>query len=306
MSSTKTSTPIKQQQKAVDSPGNWRHPRLAEIERRKEQSTFNDNNLRIIVGNICALILLWATHTLVRWLGFSLRFVTLPQCTARFQGSLHGPGADSTPCLSSKNDPLRWYLLWGYRAVQLVPAFNIGFAVLPLWRKPDDLADIPLTPGQRRLLGLAPVPANPAAARQVSTPPRYSRTPSVAGATAGSAFSTPNSTRASPGGSVASLPGSPYSPAASPLLHKGGAGVLQRQRRASSIGGSPLGGGNGGGTLAAILGNAGSPAGGLLLGADNGGGSPSPASAGKRSSIGLNSKWLYEKGRRTSGGSWAF
>jgi nucleoporin POM34 len=30
---------------------------------------------------------------------------------------------------------------------------------------------------------------------------------------------------------------------------------------------------------------------------------PTPAT-GKRSSVSLNSKWLYEKGRRNSGSSW--
>jgi nucleoporin POM34 len=30
---------------------------------------------------------------------------------------------------------------------------------------------------------------------------------------------------------------------------------------------------------------------------------PTPA-PGKRSSVGLNSKWLYERGRRSSGNSW--
>ncbi|CAI4213751.1 unnamed protein product [Parascedosporium putredinis] len=44
---------------AIESPGNWTHPRLREINRRRNRSTFNDKNVRKIAYNIAALIGLW-------------------------------------------------------------------------------------------------------------------------------------------------------------------------------------------------------------------------------------------------------
>lgn len=168
--------------------------------------------------------------------------------------------------------------------LQLVPIIQIGVACLPLLRAQDDLSDIPLTNVQRKLLGLPPSSApNPDA--KISTPPRYSRTPSIAGSVGsrGSYASSPLSGRGSPvvsgtlGGS-----GSPYSPSGSPLFQKSANG-LGNGRRSSFGTGSPFGAS----TSANLFSEP---------------GSPSPG--GKRTSVGLNSKWLYEKGRRSSGSAW--
>jgi nucleoporin POM34 len=192
--------------------------------------------------------------------------------------------------------------------LRLIPVINVINALLPLVRKPDDLSDIPLTASQRKLLGLAPSSAPPTPGSVYSTPPRYARTPSVGGSPAslgsftgggavgGGYGSSPLSGReGSPGtnGNNARLNGSPLG--GSPLsLQKSigsplaGLGLNGGQRRSSFGSPSSLGGGPG------------TPKGGLLLG-DLGSGTPSPT-AGKRSSVGLNSKWLYDRGRRSSGG----
>jgi nucleoporin POM34 len=54
------STPVKQittpVPAATESPGNWKHPRLAEITRRQNQNTFSEKNIRQIVYNAGALV----------------------------------------------------------------------------------------------------------------------------------------------------------------------------------------------------------------------------------------------------------
>lgn len=171
----------------------------------------------------------------------------------------------------------RTYLSWAYYLLQTLPLANIGFAMLPLFRADDDLADIPLSSAQRKLLGLPPSsrPATPNAT--YSTPPRYTRTPSVGGSVASnrSYNSSPLSGKGSP---------APYSPTASPSKFAGGGLGSSGANRRSSFGSpGPLGNG---------------PAASSSLFSDPA--TPSP-SAGKRTSIGLNNKWLYERGRRSSG-----
>ena len=173
---------------------------------------------------------------------------------------------------------------WVWFVLHLIPLFNIGVALSPLFRKPDEMNDIPLTPAQRALLGLAPSSVPPTPGSTYSTPPRYSRTPSVSGSVGSnrSYASSPLSGRGSPApGGL--LGGSPYSPAGSPLLQKAVTGGLNGGRRSSFGSPAPLGVSSGTSLFKDI------------------GSTPSPT-AGKRSSVGLNSKWLYERGRRSSGG----
>ena len=154
---------------------------------------------------------------------------------------------------------------------------------MPLVRREDDLSDIPLTPAQRKLLGLPPSATAPTPDATYSTPPRYSRTPSIAGSigSRGSYASSPLSGRGSPALQGAGS-GSPYSPMGSPLYNKG-LEVSQNGRRSSIGSPSPF-----------------SASTSTNLFSDPG--SPSPG--GKRTSVGLNSKWLYERGRRSSGSAW--
>jgi nucleoporin POM34 len=48
-------TPVKKAAVVADSPGNWEHPRLAEIARRRGRSTFSERNVNAIVYNVAAL-----------------------------------------------------------------------------------------------------------------------------------------------------------------------------------------------------------------------------------------------------------
>lgn len=165
-----------------------------------------------------------------------------------------------------------------------MPIVNIAFACMPLVRKEDDLSDIPLTDEQRRLLGLAPVPGAPMPEGGYTTPPRYSRTPSIGGSIGSnrSYTSSPLSGKGSPlihgsGGAT----GSSYSPLGTPLFKRGALDLSMNGRRSSIGSGSPFG-----------VSTATSPFPEPV--------SPTPA-GGKRTSVGLNNKWLYERGRRSSG-----
>ncbi|KAK3684760.1 nuclear pore complex component-domain-containing protein [Podospora appendiculata] len=273
------STPIKQttsqEQPVKESPGNWRHPRLAEITRRQSKNVFSETNIRNIVYNVGALAVLEVTRSLI-----------LPVVLPYWPDQLLGR-------------ELRTHAFWIFLGLALIPLLNIGVALLPLVRPRDDMPDIPLTPGQRKLLGL-PSTGRPAAASSstpnsvYSTPPRYSRTPSLAGSPVSikSYGGSPLSNRGSPSESTRrqQSSNSPYnSPSgASPLLQKavaGGNGGAAGRR--SSFGSpSPLGVS----TASSVFGDG--PA------------TPTPAGSGKRSSVSLNNKWLYEKGRRSSSNSW--
>lgn len=270
---------------APETPGNWRHPRLQEITRRQNASTFSDKNVRKIAWNIAAIAAATALIAVLH------KYVPFSYVQARsFQSS-----RDTllTYCRLSGN--FGSTIGWAYKLFLCVPLFNIGVALLPLARPKDDLSDIPLTPGQRRLLGLAPSSAPPTPGSVYSTPPRYSRTPSMSGSTGSrrsfsamdSASAYRNSTEGNSGG-LGGL-GPVYSPAGSPLIQKAMDGA-----RRSSIGsiGSPSPLGKSFGASTSIFGG----------GLDSP--SPSPAN-GKRSTVALNNKWLYERGRRNSGNAWA-
>ena len=160
-------------------------------------------------------------------------------------------------------------------------------ATMPLWRTPDNFNDIPLTPSQRKLLGLDPNASRPPTpGTQYITPPRYSyspgsRTSSPKSRNSGRSQS-PASMRGSPS-AMSQANGSPYSPSASPLWQKT-VGNKDQSRRHSYGSPSPLGPGTPSKDLS-------------VLGAPH---TPSP-STGRGVSVGLNSKWLYERGRGSPG-----
>ncbi|KAI6080254.1 NPCC-domain-containing protein [Hypoxylon rubiginosum] len=264
------STPQKQSAATpvTDSPGTWRHPRMQEIVRRQEAATFTDKNVRRVAINVAILSIIILIHGLL----------------ARVL-----PAKKSFPYL------VWYYSRYVYWAILFIPTFNIGTNLLPLVRHKDDLSDIPLTPSQRKLLGLPPSSVQPTPGSVYSTPPRFSRTPSISGSAGSkrsfsssprSPFSNQGSPIASNGnGNLGGL-GSP----SSPLLQKAMSGA-----RRSSLGslGSPN-----------LLGV--STATSLFGGAPD---SPTPNPAAKRSSVGLNSKWLYERGRdrkSSSGNAWSY
>ncbi len=163
---------------------------------------------------------------------------------------------------------------------------NIIVALLPLIRAKDNIEDIPLTPSQRKLLGLPPSTKKETPNAVYSTPPKYSRTPSLGGTPASnkSYTSSPLSGKGSPASAIR-LGNSPFSPIPTSPLLKAVNGGTSGPRRSSFGSPSPLGASTSG-----------------LFGSE-GPATPSP-SGGKRASVGLNNKWLYERGRRTSSSSW--
>jgi hypothetical protein len=166
------STPVKQasQPVATDSPGNWKHPKLAEITRRQRRTEFSERNIKTICFNGLALVI----SVMLRQLVAS----KLPTGLYVERNTQSKQGISSNRIHSVSAD-LKSYIAWSYLALQLVPVVNIVVAFLPLFRRQDDLADIALTPGQRKLLGLPPSSTPPTPNSAISTPPRYSRTPSL-------------------------------------------------------------------------------------------------------------------------------
>lgn len=164
--------------------------------------------------------------------------------------------------------------------------YNIALALYPLARSPDPVEDIPLTPGQRKLFGLPPSSRAATPDAQYSTPPKYKRTPIMSNSPVGrgSNANSPLSGKGSGNGIESDLAGSFYGSSygpSSPLIQKAmgdGSGGFRRRSYGSA---SPLGG-----STSKLMAEApGSP-------------SPSPA---RNPSVGLNSKWLYDKERRNSG-----
>lgn len=183
--------------------------------------------------------------------------------------------------------PLEQYQIYPYLLVRLYFLVNLILAFRPLYTPKDEINDIPLTPSQRALLGLKPTntPYTPGGA--YITPPRYSR--SV----------TPRSS-ASRAGSQSPYSGSP--------LTRGRSDSMDRSIGAGSRGGSgsPFGGGSpliqkalSGSTSRRLSFDSGSNSSGLPS-------APTPAVGTGRASVGLNNKWLYERGRGSPNGRGLF
>ncbi|KAI2643201.1 NPCC-domain-containing protein [Xylaria nigripes] len=249
---TALSTPIKAPATpTTESPGTWRHPRLQEINRRQAASTFTEKNIKRLVINICLLIGLTILHSFIE--------KALPP---------------------KRSAPHIWaYFKYTYYALQALPLLNIFMNLLPLIRAKDDLSDIPLTPGQRKLMGLPPASNPPTPGSVFSTPPRYARTPSASGSAASrrSLSSSPVLARSSPnsGTPTSGVNGSSVASPSFQLLQKA---VLGARRSSFS---SPI------------------PTSSISTGSPIYGSGPetrSPSPAGKRSSLGVSSKWRYNKG----------
>ncbi|TRX88143.1 hypothetical protein FHL15_010989 [Xylaria flabelliformis] len=245
--STPTKTPATP---AVESPGTWRHPRLREITRRQEASSFTDKNIKRILINFLLFVALVVLHSFVK--------KTLP---------------------TKRSAPHVWtYFNYAYCTLLAVPLCNIAFNLWPLFRSKDDISDIPLTPSQRKLLGLPPSSAPPTPGSAYSTPPRYARTPSGSVSMARRSFSSSPILNRSPSTQESPTPAGNGSGITSNyhLLQKAMFGA----RRSSISSPSPFGVSIS--TGASIFGS--------------GPETPSPSPASKRSSVGLNNKWRYDKG----------
>ncbi|KAK3944970.1 nuclear pore complex component-domain-containing protein [Diplogelasinospora grovesii] len=279
-------TPVK------ESPGAWKHPRLAEITRRQSKTRFDENNVKQIAYNVAALIAL----AMLRSVAISiLQSLPLP-----------------TSLSNLINAEFKQSAGWISMIMFLLPVFNIIVALLPLVRPKDDLSDIPLTPAQRKLLGLPPSTKPPPPASACSTPPKYQRTPSFSGSPASKSFTgSPLSGRGSP---VLGVSSSSYSPSPTKFSTPSAmqtSPLLQKKQPLAGLGrginGSPVSAAVTA-TGAGRRGSFGSP--GQLAASTssiyggNGEAPPTPSPTGKRASVTLNNKWLYEKGRRTSSNSW--
>ncbi|KAK4544230.1 hypothetical protein LTR36_004440 [Oleoguttula mirabilis] len=257
----KTGTPQQQPSPAVSTPGQWQHPRMDEVIRRQSSTNFDGSNMRIIGLNVALML----TSFLVPVVAYS----ALPR----------------TWLLAS--EPYTLYTLYLLRAFFTL---NLALALAPLFRPQDACEDIPLTPAQRHHLGLPPMTrsATPQEKEQYVTPPRYSRstTPqssssSMRALASDSPLSGRNTSPAldgSTGISRRSVSGSPFGSQrpASPLAAglRDGAGEQRRRLSFQSTRSSPLG----------------------TSEFDAVGSIGTPTKSGK-ASVGLNSKWLYEKGR---------
>lgn len=290
---TAISTPVKAPTTpVVESPGTWRHPRLLEISKRQEACTFGEKNVKRIITNLLFIGVLVILHSLVKKALPSRRsapqyVTTEPEVTELEVEELELHKQD---CANSLITEHRVWIYYGYLCylVLAIPLYNIASNLSPLVRAKDDLSDIPLTPGQRKLLGLPPSSAPPTPGSVYSTPPRYKRTPSGSGPSARrqsfSASPKPAhspSTQGSPtpvGSGSAFAPPSPH-----PLLQKAVFGARFTPRGSF---GSP-------GLLGASISSNISSGSSIFGGAPD---TPSPCPAGKRSSLALNSKWRYEKG----------
>lgn len=238
---TKTQTP---------SPGTWKHPRMREIARRRKASIFDKSNARRIGYNVAAVI------------GTGI----VPGLLQAYFSTLYTAFSGLTHLLGSYH----WLPMLIFR---LVLCYNIYHAAQPLWRPQDDLADIPLSPTQRELLGLDPGSGKPGTpTSEFITPPRYQR-------------STP---RGQSPASGRDGNGNTFSPSASPLWTRAIAG----DKRRASLGRDAWDGTSRDGT---------SPRDSFGESGTFSPNTPSPV-RGSSSGIPLNSKWLYD--RRSSSGSW--
>ncbi|KAF2721135.1 hypothetical protein K431DRAFT_320601 [Polychaeton citri CBS 116435] len=255
--------------------GKWQHPRLEEIIRRRDRTNFDERNVHAAIINTALMLSCLSTpHTILPYLPASLQSLTQP------------------------------YLAYTLYALSLLFLSNTILALAPYKSQLDPCEDVPLTPSQRRLLGLPPMsrPATPQEKDQWITPPRYSRSTTPRGDSSGGGMffdvqgrasplsrsrgnSPPdNSLRMSGYGAESSFAsssrrdsGSQFSP--SPLKEKILRGGFERRR--SSFGmsnGSPLG-----------------------LGEFDGSSSSRFDTPSKKAGVSLNSKWLYEKGRGSPG-----
>ncbi|KAG4030014.1 hypothetical protein MFRU_013g00380 [Monilinia fructicola] len=252
-------------QPSTPQTGTWKHPKFDEIARRQNLATFTDQNLRRLLWNGVGFIVL-------EYLGRTL--------SGTFAGYLLDEGLLST------------FATWSFRVMEFCLVFNVAVALRPFYTKRDNMEDIPLTPAQRKLLGLKPSSRPPTPGSEYVTPPRYRRTSTPLS-------SSPASRRGSPasGSPSGKRPESPHGQESleslvNPLgpIHQPGASPLLQKTLMSGSGNrrSPYSSSN---FLGRSIGEPGTP------------GTPSPLGGAKTSSVGLNNKWLYEKGRRNSGSS---
>ncbi|RPA86991.1 hypothetical protein BJ508DRAFT_410580 [Ascobolus immersus RN42] len=131
--------------------GSWRHPALDRIARQRRDDTFTDASVRRIAINFAGLVCTFVVFNHVK--EYSLMkylFRLLPK-------EIYN---NST------------YIIW---LLRLLMVYNIAETINRAFTTENEFRNVPLTPQQRRLLGLNPnVPTPPDAS--LATPPRYAKT----------------------------------------------------------------------------------------------------------------------------------
>ena len=270
---------------------------MKEVMERQNKTNFDKNNVWAIGINAIAIFLTFAATALIYPL-----YAPYRPFFFNSQSTNQPPSLPTSTILA-----LRPYDTYALLLLRLLLSTNILIATLPLLRNKDACEDIPLTPAQRQLLGLPPMsrPATPQEKEQWITPPRYTRsrsgTPQSPGSSlraqasgspgSGSMFG--NSMQRQGSGSPFGGNGSPgqWSPSSLTPL-RGGVGD-ERRRLSYNARQSPLSASDFDSTMGTTTGMESASIG-------------TPTRKGNRASVGLNSKWLYEKGkgspRRGSGG----
>jgi nucleoporin POM34 len=280
------STPSGQkiQQATPSASGTWKHPRFDEITRRQYATTFDERNVKIILANGTLLLFSFVGPTIASQVAVLRTLVAYVILLAILLMHITDPDSSHRTPLHALINTLPYHE-WIIFAIRLVLVANIAIQLLPLARRyyPDDIADIPLTPSQRQIMGIkadVPTPQTPGSAYaspNFVTPPRYQKsTPRSSFSNQGDrASQSPLS--GSPRASMAnSTSNSPFSPStASPLFQRALGGSVQK--RLSYGGGTPS---------SSIFGDSSSSA---------TPGTPTPGTG--KASVGLNNKWLYEKRR---------
>lgn len=132
--------------------GSWRHPAMDIVAQRNSQKGFTETTSHRFMINAISLFLCWFVVAFFR------------------QSSTLRDLVPNSPTISF----YAFYALWGVRSLLI---WNILESLYKLFRPVDEFTDIPLTPEQRRLLGLNPdAPLSPAAAEgSIIIPPRYTK-----------------------------------------------------------------------------------------------------------------------------------
>ncbi|PYI18546.1 NPCC-domain-containing protein [Aspergillus japonicus CBS 114.51] len=272
-------------------PGKWRHPHLDEVVRRQNAGTFGDRNINKLVWNGAALFATCVFGDIIKsyclWLQHITQFSTYPDLSLLI--------------------------------LRVIFVLNILVALYPLFGPKDDLADIPLTPTQRSLLGLDPTATPPLTpGTSYVTPPKY-RLSTSRGASPASRSGSPLSASAGASGRRVSS-GPAFSPSPSPLFQKlVNSSGKESGRRPSFGSSSPLGRSTSYSpyrdstmtfkdstasfkdSTASFKESTMSTVSSMSLSTMSslGPASPSPV-GGKRVNLGLSNKWLYERSRRLS------
>ena len=175
---------------------------------------------------------------------------------------------------------------------------NVGIALAPIYRTPDTCEDIPLDPSQRKLLGLPPMsrPATPQEKEQYLTPPRYSRSATPR--------SSSSSLHAEISGSPLSGRGTPYENNGYRISPSGSFYGSTQQRRSSASPLTPAGLRPGAERRRLSYNNSSRSSPLSISEFDAAGSINTPTKTPNRASVGLNSKWLFEKGRAVPVSAW--